>query len=303
MIMESSKLKKRLKNSTITFILLCFLIPTPLFSKDGADHSIDMLMVLGLYSKKHSLSNTSHNNLDKLQPLFSKINDYIDKLNVVDYEGVTNNFYDKLKYEFNFFTYESQYTHRELYHWGFDFDEDITAEGIPSNDQIPDALTKTFAKKFRDAYGDADWMESEWYRFLKYLKEEQRKRNESLTYAVKESLGLAYSTDARDIAALLYYTHLLGDHIEHEGLNSGEAVLELDKIVSNIDNHMKSLTDSISIENSFHSDYVEKINSLQKGDDQQYAQGVLDTLSIYLPKILRSRFSKEFASKNLRFVF
>lgn len=302
MIMVSSKLKKRFRNNTI-IILLCFLISFPLFSKDGGDHSIDMLRVLGLYTKKQSLSNTSHNNLDKLQPLFSKINDYIDKPNVVDYEGVTNNFYDKLKYEFNFFTYESQYTHRELYHWGFDFDEDITAEGIPSNNQIPDVLTKTFAKKFSDAYGDVDWMESEWYRFLKYLKDEQQKRNESLTYAVKESLGLSYSTDARDIAALLYYTHLLGDHIEHEGVNSGEAVLELDKIVYNIDDHMKSLTDSISIKNSFYSDYIKKINSLQKGGDRQYAQGVLDTLSIYLPKILRFRFSKEFSSKNLRFVF
>lgn len=295
MIMEFLKLKKRLKNSTIIVILLCFLFPSPLFSKGGNDHSIDMLRVLGLYSKSKEQSNKSKNNQSKLQPLFTKFNDYIDKPNVVGYEGVTDNYYDEIKKNHNF-AYEQQYTHRELYHWGFDFDKKTTSEGIPNDYQIPNALRLTFIK------WNGDEAVSDWYRFLKDLKNEQEKRNNSLINSVKESFGITDSSDARDIAALLYYTHLLGDHIEHEGLNSGEAVLELDKIVYNIDDHMRSLTYDLK-RNSFYNDYDRKIDSLQNGDDRQYAQGVLDTLSIYLPKILRYRFSKEFASKNLQFVF
>ena len=112
------------------------------YAKDGEGHSWDMLGVLGLYSS--SDLSKSYANLSAVQSLFTKVNDYCDKLNVTNSEGASDNYYNQLKKEFNFFTYEQKYTHRQIYHWGFDFDKDLTSEGIPSDNQIPEALKNHF---------------------------------------------------------------------------------------------------------------------------------------------------------------
>ena len=70
-----------------------------------------MLEVLGLYSNNDISS--SYLNLSILQELFTKINDYCDKLNVINSEGASDNFYNQLRSEFNFFTYEKKYDEQQ----------------------------------------------------------------------------------------------------------------------------------------------------------------------------------------------
>lgn len=290
------KSKKRLNSYLFTLLLLLLPISSVL-GKTGEDHSLDMLAVLGLYSQNDFF--LTDDNQNKIQPLFSKINNYIDELNVVNSEGVTDNFYDKLKDEFPFFTYEKKYTHRQIYHWGFDLDNDLTQEDIPSDNQIPETLKKTFSEKFQYMYGDTNWIESEWYRFLKFLRAEQEKRNDALIRYTKKSLGLTFNKDARDITAILYYTHLLGDHIKHSGAYSGEAILEVKKIVKNVNMHIKSLTRSQQKE--FYDRYLNNVRKIHHFTDDQYAQDILNMLKLYVPQILRSQFEKDFSKKGLRF--
>lgn len=288
--------KRRLRNSLAIFITL--LLFSTVYAKDGEGHSWDMLGVLGLYSST-DLSK-SYANLSSVQSLFTKVNDYCDKLNVTNSEGASDNYYNQLKEEFNFFTYEQKYTHRQIYHWGFDFDKDLTSEGIPSDNQIPEALKKTFEKKFVAMYGDADWLVSEWYRFLKFIIPEQAKRNASLISYINSYFKLHSTSDSRDIAAILYYTHLLGDHIVHEGEHSGEAVLELKKIEKNLDTHVKNLSRKCDW---IYTNYSQSINRIASSNDRDRAKSILKCLQTAVPSILQYKYANEFTAKNLIFCF
>ena len=232
--------------------------------------------------------------------MFTKVNDYCDKLNVTNSEGVSDNYYNQLKAEFSFFTYEKQYTHRQIYHWGFDFDKDLTSEGIPSDNQVPEALKNTFSKKFEDMYGDSDWEISEWYRFLKFIIPEQAKRNLSLISYINNYFKLRSTNDSRDIASILYYTHLLGDHIVHEGEHSGEAILELKKIEKNLDAHIKSLSKKCDW---YYQSYAQSIKRISSSNDRERAQSVLNCLQTAVPSILQYKYANEFAAKDLIFCF
>lgn len=285
--------KKRL--SKIIIITLIFV--SEIYAKGGYGHSLDMLEVLGLYSNNDIPS--SESNLSILKELFTKINDYCDKLNVINSEGASDNFYDQLRSEFNFFTYEKKYTHREIYHWGFNFGKDLTSEGIPSDNQIPEALKQTFERKFTDMYGDSEWLISEWHRFLKFIIPEQEKRNTSLTNYINIFFRLNSTNDARDIAAILYYIHLLGDHIEYEGEHSGEAVLELHKIEKNLDLHVKSLAKKCDWE---YKSYKQAIKLIYAKTDRERAQKVLNCLKRYIPPILEYKYADKFAAINLIFI-
>lgn len=285
------------KKSLSKIIIITLIFVSEIYAKGGDGHSLDMLEVLGLYSNNDISS--SYLNLSILQELFTKINDYCDKLNVINSEGASDNFYNQLRSEFNFFTYEKKYTHREIYHWGFNFGKDLTSEGIPSDNQIPDALKKTFVRKFTDMYGDSDWLVSEWYRFLKFIIPEQEKRNASLTNYINTFFRLNSTNDARDIAAILYYIHLLGDHIEYEGEHSGEAILELNKIEKNLDLHVKFLAKKCDWE---YKSYKQAINQIVSKDDREQAQAILNCLKKYIPSVLEYKYSVEFATKNLIFI-
>lgn len=260
-------------------------------AKNGEEHSLDMLSVLGLYSKNDM--STSNVNYQSLKSMFSSVNDYIDNYNRDD-------FYDTLKQEFPYFNW-GEYGHRLINHWGFDLDDDLISEGIPSENQYPESLSVTFEEKFRSYYGDdANFLVSDWYRFLRYIRDEQANRNQKMTSAVRSRLG-TNTTSSRDIAALLYLTHLLGDHIEHEGAKTGESVLELEKIIKNIDNHVKWLSKKCRW---FYDDYRQSVKSIRnKSDDSEYAQSVLDCMTVYVPKILKFQYSEQFTRKNLIFCF
>ena len=289
--------KRKLRNRLFS-LLIIILVCSNGYAKEGKDHSWDMLGVLGLYSSDDLMK--SELNLGILQELFTKVNDYFDKLNLTNSVGASDNYYDQLKNEFYFFTYEQILTHRQIYHWGFDFDIDLTEEGIPTDNQIPSALKTTFDKKFKYMYGDADWLGSEWYRFLKFIIPEQAKRNAFIINYINNFLKLRSASDARDIAAILFYTHLLGDHIVHDGVHSAEAVLELNKIERNLALHIRSLSKKCDW---YYSDYEQSVKSITSRDDRERAQEVLDCLCVTIPKILEYKYSAEFAAKNLIFCY
>lgn len=283
--------KNLIRNKQLIFFLFfTFLILAPVTAKSGEGHSWDMLAVIGLYSE-NDLSKSGVN-YQKLYSLFSSINDYIDKYN-------QDGFYDILKQNFPYFSW-GKYGHRLINHWGFDLDLDLDSEGAPTINQYPNSLSITFEEKFRNWYGDdANFLVSDWYRFLKYIRDAQEKRNQKIIDAVKINLGLNTSA-SRDVAALLYYTHLLGDHIEHEGAITGESVLELEKIIKNIDLHVKSLSKKCSW---FYNDYKKSVKSIPKLDDSSYAEQVLSYIEIYVPKILKFQYSTQFTNKGLNFCF
>ena len=290
MIMEFWKRKRRLVNK-LSFLFALFIIGVlPIYSKSGYWHSMDMLSVLGLNSKNNQP--LTYQNYDKLKNMFDSINNLID-------QNISTEFYGELKKSFKYFNY-GEYGHRIIYHWAFDIDKDI------SDFQFQNALVKLFNAKisasvstypgyisvYEKLYGrpltDEIW-HNEWDRFKTFIQINQEKCNDELINIVRNNLGIN-STDSRDIAAILYYVHLLGDHVEHSGELTGCSVLEIETIINNIDLHVKNLAKN---NKGNYTLYKNAINNLPKGDEKSYAESI----------IIKFRFSNEFAKKNLYFIF
>ena len=240
---------------------------------------MDMLHVLGL---RQECSNY-------VQPLFNEINNCIDQ-----YES----FYGKLTDEFPYFNW-GEYGHRIICHWGFDLDKDL------SERNFQDSLARLFNAKIFAGYSkthdgavltDDIWYK-EWNKFLIFLSEHQKKQNEILTNKAKQVLGLNFSV-SEDVAAVLYYTHLLGDHIEHSGAKTGESVLDLSKIERNLSLHIQSLSKKCD---KFYSDYERDVKRINTLNDRDRAQAILNCLIRTIPSILQYKYAGEFAAKNLIF--
>ena len=284
-------LKRKLVNKYIFIVLLIVnIFSQKTFAKIGEDHSWDMLAVIGLYSENDF--SVSYVNKQKLDYLFASINSYIDKYN-------QDNFYNNLKAEFPYFNW-GEYGHRLINHWGFDIDIDLDSEGTPSDRQYPEALKSTFQEKFEYYYGnETTFLISDWNRFLKYIRDTQKERNFQIINSIKTNLGIR-ANDSRDIGAILYYTHLLGDHVEHEGNLTGLSVLEIDKILLNINLHIKNLSKQ---NKGIYTLYKNAINSIRQTNETDYAEEILNYMKIYIPKIIKQNFSTQFANKGLIFCF
>lgn len=305
--MEFWKQKRRFLNKLIVFLIISMIYVFPVYSKNkhgkkfGDDcHNLDMLKVLGLYSvNNYSASKT---NYDTLIIMFDSINDLID-------QNITREFYNELKDEFQYFNY-GEYGHRIIYHWAFDIDKNI------SDTQFQNAMAKLFNAKISAPYSsypkyvsmyeyiykepltDEIW-QKEWIEFKTFIQKNQEKCNNKLTSIVRNTLG-TNTADSRDIAALLYYIHLIGDHVEHTGELTGESVLEIDTIINNIDIHVKKLAKN---NKGSYMLYKNAINSLPKAGEKEYAKNILETMESYIPQIIKYRFSNQFTTKNLQFVF
>lgn len=305
--MEFLRQRKRLVNKIIILVILINYLQIPIYSKNGHGkkfgddcHCLDMQKVLGFYSETDI--STSYQNYTKLVTMFDSINNLID-------QNITKEFYNELKENFKYFNY-GEYGHRIIYHWAFDIDKDI------SDRQFQDALAKLFNAKISAPYQtypeyisiyekiykkpltDEIW-QSEWSRFKSFIRENQEKQNNELINIVHKYLGL-YNSDSRDIAAILYYVHLLGDHVEHSGELTGFSVLEIDDILKNVDIHVKNLSKT---NKGLYSLYRNAINSLVELDEKSYAKDILNTMSTYIPQIIKIRFSNELVKKNLIFLF
>ena len=285
--MEYEMHKKRLNKFFVLLLTLPFLSPCT-FAKSGSEHTIDMLKVLGLYTDRWD-SNSS-TNLDKLEPLTSKVNYHIDH----SYKD-PNGWYQKengFKSNFDKFGW-GDYGHRILNHWGFDMDEDVDSEGSPTKWQYPSALLELFRKW---SGNDNEATVSDWHRFLKFLKGVQAEINQDLIRKVGQYLGINSLQDARDVAALLYYVHLLGDHAKHEGEHTGEAVLEMKKISRNIEIHVRNLAKK---DWKTFNKYKTDIKSISSLPEKEYAEKFIEILIKDVSVIIQHNFEATFASKGL----
>ena len=299
MIMEFWKQRKKLVSRLTIFFTMSISI-SPLYSKSGYWHSMDMLSVLGLNSVNNQAA--AYQNYEKLKTMFDSINNLID-------QNISNEFYTELKETFKYFNY-GEYGHRIMYHWAFDIDKDISdfqfqkalAQLFNAKISAPVATSPKYISLYEKLYGkpltDEIW-HKEWNRFKIFIQRNQEKCNNELINIVRNNLG-TNSGDSRDIAAILYYVHLLGDHVEHSGELTGFSVLEIKTIVNNIDLHVKNLSKN---NKGNYTLYKNAINNLSKGDERSYAESIIHTMSNYIPQIIKFRFSNEFARKNLQFIF
>lgn len=299
--MEYPKLMKKLINKIKFFVILLLCLSffsTTSYAKGGDDHSCDMLYVLGLSSSnnKDNINNTfvESNNLNKLQSMFDTINASLDD---------DNEFYNYLKSKFPYFNYGKS-GHRLTFHHGFDADRSLY-----DRQQYQKELEKTFNEKFERGYEyyykktltkeiKKQIQKQEWNKFLYELKINQENKKEELIASVEKTLFLNASY-SEDIAALLYYTHLLGDHAGHSGPHTGKAVLEINKILANLNEYIKDLASGTP----YYSEYENDLKSIRKLDERKDAENIIECLSNYIPKILKYKFSSEFANKNLIFRF
>lgn len=287
---------QKIKSIKIIFIILIFIINSTsfVFAKSGPKHAEDMFAILGLdfYSYQNYLVKDD---------LCKTINENID-----DVRYTLKNFRVTLQNKY-WFSYDLKYTHRLICHWSFDIDEKLTSEMIPDSSQYPRALKDRFdfiSEKWTPAKPDKLWHE-----LLKYISNSQTKRNDKMIKAVKNTLGIKGSY-SRDIAAILYSVHLLGDHIVHAGEDNSEvvlAVLEMDKIVNCINEHIRNIAvhfNSVRGRNCMdeYYRYETSLKKCNKSNDKKYAESVLLTLKTHLPNIIFFQFGNKMSSKGLIFV-
>ncbi|MGN0750367.1 MAG: hypothetical protein ACI4LS_07750 [Treponema sp.] len=311
--MEFLKLRKRL-NKKIFFIFFLCSLTFSIFAKEntgmGDSHPVDMLKVLGLFTEASDPN--SYTNFKALEPLTSKINYYIDHF----YEEPDAYYYygwdkekkrikenmkfikDGWKRDFNYFTWDWKvYSHRFLNHWGFDMDVDLDSEGGPTKYQYQDLLLELFNDKYlKYVDSDPERAKNEWYRFIKFLKSAQADINRDLIQCVKQYLGIQSTQDARDVAAILYYTHLLGDLAVHEGNDTGKSVLEMYKIKRNIGIHVQNLSKKNF---AAYEMYKKHLNGIKTSNEKEYATDFINILIKDVSVIIQSNFSAQFESKGL----
>lgn len=107
---------------------------------------------------------------------------------------------------------------------------------------------------------------------------------------------------------MIYYTHLIGDHIESKNSYTEEAVLSTEQIIRKIENEIERLvvneTQRAMANNELSSFYVEwKVLKNSGKTGIGLAQAVINVLSIYLPPILDKLWGNTFNNAGLQFVY
>lgn len=266
-------------------LFLCLLAPAS--AKDGKAHTDDMLKVLGLYSLTNSELTAQNRRI--MAELTTFFNDSLDSRG-----GDNKVFYDKLKKQFPLFNYGggNDYGHRLLYHWGFEY-------GDPENQA---ALKLKFKEKYPNEVPENAARRTD---FIRLVKEEQGKRNMILRNKTDSFFALSGARQySRGIAGLLYYTHLLGDHIEHteNHTKTVEAVLPVSHIVKNLDSYVRDL--SAHGNQGEYQNWKQTIKVLEPAvfaTNENYAQAVLDALFICVPPLLERNLGSTFLQKGLTF--
>lgn len=288
----------------VIVLFFVFSLPVYVFAKSGDGHERDQLKVLGLWNDNEwFVKKRSKKNREIMRPLLVLYNDMIDDPSNNEnadvhqssfykkyfHNGENREFYNLVKEKFPGFTW-GKYTHRLFYHWGFEY-------GDPANQE---KLKKQFNDKLPSA------TEEEWNVFIQLIKEEQEKRNEKTRRATEEFFGLQGDRIfARGIAGICYYTHLLGDLIEHSqsSYESAEAVLPSKFIAKNIDKYVKDLaTHGNQKEFQKYKEYHEKVQAIVYKSNEQYAQAMIDMLAEYVPQLLKRNLGQTFEKLHLDFV-
>lgn len=253
------------------------------FAKNNDGHIHDQMLVLGLWNdSKVSVSKINQSNV---WSLLKRFNDGID-----EYNG-DNQFYNKLKAKYPGFNW-GEYGHRIIFHWGYDW-------GDPLNHKAIDVLCM---QKLGDEYA-CNSLKND-------IKLEQEYRESKMTNAVAEFFKTAGLRDFNHaIGAFIYYTHLLGDHIEHAESNdlTNEAVFSTNNIKDRLEVEIRRLTPNKTIA----AKCAGEIAKLQKAWDdmrnrgltgEEEAQAVIDVLKKYLPPILDKAWGNTFKKAGVEII-
>lgn len=147
----------------------------------------------------NELFGIADNSLERIQPLWDKAQDIIDKHNY-------DNAYRRLKDEFKWFNWGA-YGHRLMFHWGFNT---YPGNHEPLARQVRICLREYVA----DGKIDASEVEQESKRFFDFIAEElQGPRNSELNNAVTKYMGISGRQYDRAIATIIYDIHLISDFV------------------------------------------------------------------------------------------
>lgn len=273
------------------FNLICFNI----FSHNGDKHIKDMADVLGVSISKN-------NQLESLLLLVTNIVD--DNTGRTSQEslyggnkyykiGENIEFYKKLQSDYSKFTYTTEeYTHRILFHWGFDkIDRDLLKKNNSKNYPLYYSFCK-YVEKHDD---------SKWSSFKRILDEKQKTKAFNLTNAFYDFFKFRNLDTAYNMASLCYYVHILGDHIGFTNKNSVLAVMSTENIIYELDKVISNL--AFGIGKSYYLSYAQEIEKLyskkNRLSDIDYSERVMNLLKNYVPKIIRANYSKEFELRGI----
>lgn len=289
---------KNILSKLFCFFILLFSTCIQAFPKGGEAHRRDMIFVLGFYnsSEKGQVSI----NKDFFMPLVELINVMIDDGPNMNYSkqeykikptgkifyicGTNAKWTEEHIYN-NFEGFVLSNGHRMMFHWGMEDD--------PRNVQaLIDCFDKWYYKKeqMSPLYYDYDnWKEN----FFSVIELEQLKRKNILIEAVETLFSLPHTGSSDDfsssIAGILYYVHLIGDHIKHstKTISTVEAVLNMNAIEAGLDKYMKTLSKKGTlIEYNQYKTSI-KIYAHSIKDDRKRAAQTLKILGEYTPKILK----------------
>ena len=269
-----------------------------------------MIFVLGFYKtpEKKQVSKQVSINQDFFMPLVELINVMIDDGPSMNYSkqeykikptgkifytcGTNEKWIDEYIYN-RFEDFKLSNGHRMMFHWGMEDDP-----------RVVNALTECFD----DWY---DWKEQvspniyydreEWRdNFFSVIEQEQIKRKNILIEAVEDLFSLPHkgSDDifSSSIAGILYYVHLIGDHIEHSKNTTStvDAVLSMDDIENGLDKYMEKLSKKGKLIEYKQYKTKIRIDAHYKKDDRIRAGQTLKILGEYLPKILERAYPDTF---------
>jgi|GEM_PF-1603805 len=274
-------------------------------------------MVLGVYSESDKKSKES---LQIVQPLLELINLMIDDSHTPEYYsrtddqaptspdnmlqfspssyyilGTNSREYHTLKERYNFSW--GYYGHRLMFHWGFDY-------GKPINKS---ALTTALLRK------NIDFNKAETRGLIDSIKDLQKDRMEQMRKAVDDFFDLQGARKiSRGIAGILYYVHLIGDHIECANDMTSEAVLPIETIQKNLMPLIRDIQISQFAKDSTakrpHEDMKQldkEMKALNNKSDlvgKEYAQRLLDLLINYLPSTMKYWLSSSAKERGFSFV-
>lgn len=291
----------------LVIIVLIALCMGPAYSKSGSSHAKDMAAVLGLYSyEKHEKE--SKENLQGLMPLLDLINQMIDDTYTEEYYenregkysnwgelypdfhpnsyytlGTNNSIYHTLQDDFGFSW--GEYGHRLMFHWGFERQTDLNSLSL--EEALKQSLKTEMSKKaFRTLKRQ----------LIDTIYNIQDDRMGKMREAVSVFFNLENLKDvSRGIAAILYYVHLLGDHVEHANDKTAEAVLPPNLILKAIDSTYLKLLEPKNDDSQGKRARKDlqalrsEMKTLKKSnlDDTKYAERLLDLLIQYLPSTMK----------------
>ena len=238
-----------------------------------AGHIKDWKMVLGLKGKKDE-------GKVALNDLWTTAQNLIDKTSDV--------YQSEVKSNFKWFSYGT-YTHRILFHWGFNNDP-----------QHHEPLEKHVRRRLRAYYDEQigkgrslpeNFIASETQLFYKMMKELQGKRNRKLIQKVVEVTGIPTARGyANSLATIIYDVHMLSDYTT-TNISALPSIgrLEHDLLVNGFGRLLKT-KDGIERLEQIEREIKQAVNVGRGRTNRVRAEMLLETTARYLPQILDQKF-------------